>query len=134
MALWQGKKYRLETSENFDDYMKELGIGWLLRTIGNNTSATVELVEEADGSYSFITDSTFRRSVMKFKPGEEFDEETIDGRNVKSVCTFDGPNKFIQEQKGSKPTTIVREFKEDELITTLTIGNVTSIRKYKLVV
>lgn len=25
MACWEGKKYKLDKSENFDEYMKELG-------------------------------------------------------------------------------------------------------------
>ncbi|KMZ04221.1 uncharacterized protein Dsimw501_GD20655, isoform C [Drosophila simulans] len=83
-----GKKYKLDKSENFDEYMKELGV--------------------------------------------EFDEETLDGRNVKSIITLDG-NKLTQEQKGDKPTTIVREFTDNELITTLTIGSVKCVRVYKAV-
>lgn len=25
MAVWEGKKYKMESSENFDEYMKALG-------------------------------------------------------------------------------------------------------------
>jgi len=88
----------------------------VLRKMGNSVNPTVELVKEGD-LYTFNTVSTFKNSQIKFKLGEEFEEETIDGRKVKSVCTFDGPNKLIQDQKGEKPTVIVREFTDTELIT-----------------
>ncbi|KAI8121845.1 probable fatty acid-binding protein [Lucilia cuprina] len=129
MACWEGKKYKLDKSENFDEYMKELGVGMVLRKMGNSVSPTVELKKEGD-VYTFTTSSTFKTSTISFKLGEEFDEETLDGRKVKSVCTMDG-NKLVQEQKGDKPSTIVREFTDSELITTLTIGDVKSVRVYK---
>ena len=132
MAAWEGKKYKLDKSENFDEYMKEIGVGLVLRKMGNSVSPTVELKKNDDGSFSFTTTSTFKTSTINFKLGEEFDEETLDGRKVKSVCTMEG-DKLIQEQKGEKPTTIVREFTPTELTTTLTIGDIKSVRVYKAV-
>ncbi|XP_016950156.1 fatty acid-binding protein, muscle [Drosophila biarmipes] len=126
-----GKKYKLDKSENFDEYMKELGVGLVTRKMGNSLSPTVEVTKEGD-TYTLTTTSTFKTSAISFKLGEEFDEETLDGRNVKSIITLDG-NKLTQEQKGDKPTTIVREFNDGELITTLTIGNVKCVRVYKAV-
>ncbi|KAH8283752.1 hypothetical protein KR054_000472 [Drosophila jambulina] len=126
-----GKKYKLDKSENFDEYMKELGVGLVTRKMGNSLSPTVEVTLDGD-TYTLTTTSTFKTSAISFKLGEEFDEETLDGRNVKSIITLDG-NKLTQEQKGDKPTTIVREFNDGELITTLTIGNVKSVRTYKAV-
>ncbi|CAD6996438.1 probable fatty acid-binding protein [Ceratitis capitata] len=131
MAVWEGKKYKLEKSENFDEYMKELGVGMVLRKMGNSVSPTVELKQDGD-NYTFTTTSTFKTSTINFKLGEEFDEETLDGRKVKSVITLDG-NKLVQEQKGDKPSTIIREFTDNELVTTLTINNVKSVRVYKAV-
>ncbi|XP_005185799.2 probable fatty acid-binding protein [Musca domestica] len=131
MACWEGKKYKLDKSENFDEYMKELGVGMVLRKMGNTVTPTVELKKDGD-LYTFTTTSTFKTSSISFKLGEEFDEETLDGRKVKSVCTMDG-NTLTQEQKGEKPSTIVREFSDSELITTLTIGDIKSVRVYKAI-
>lgn len=127
---WEGKKYKLDKSENFEEYMKALGVGMLLRKMGNTVTPTVDLKKEGD-LYTFTTTSTFKTSVISFKVGEEFDEDTLDGRKVKTVCTFDGDNKLVQEQKGEKPTTIIREFTDDELNVTMTIGDIKSTRVYK---
>ncbi|EDX13356.1 GD20655 [Drosophila simulans] len=107
------------------------GVRLVTRKMGNSLSPTVEVTLEGD-TYTLTTTSTFKTSAISFKLGVEFDEETLDGRNVKSIITLDG-NKLTQEQKGDKPTTIVREFTDNELITTLTIGSVKCVRVYKAV-
>jgi len=132
MACWEGKKYKLDKSENFDEYMKELGVGLVLRKMGNSVNPTVELAKDGD-TYTFTTTSTFKTTAISFKAGEEFDEETLDGRKVKSIMTFDGDNKLIQEQKGDKPSKIVREFTPSELITTITLNDIKCLRTYKAI-
>lgn len=84
------------------------GVGFVLRKIGNSVSPTVELKKEGD-TYSLITTSTFKTSTITFKLGEEFDEETMDGRKVKSVVKLEG-NKLIHEVGGDPPSTIIREY------------------------
>lgn len=107
-----------------------LGVGWFLRTVGNSTTPTVFL--EKDGEwYKFTTESTFKTTILRFKLGEEFDEDTLDGRAVKSTMVIEG-NKLIQTQKMDKVSTIVREFSDTECITTCTYGDVESVRKYKV--
>merc|ERR1719362_1956186 len=58
---------------------------------------------------------------LKFKLGEEFDEKSPDGRDVKAIVTQEG-DKFISVQtakkEGEKSTEIIREFKGDEMIAT----------------
>ena len=63
---------------------------------------------------------------LKFKLGEEFEESTPDGRQVKAKVTLEG-DKFISIQNaikdGEKSTKIVREFKGDEVhVTSEVIG------------
>lgn len=89
---------------------------------------TVELKKDGD-QYSLITTSTFKTSTISFKLGEEFDEETLDGRKVKSVVTLDG-NKLVQKQGGTPESTIEREFTEKEMVATMKVGDVTCTRKY----
>lgn len=85
----------------------------MLRQVGNSVYPTVELTKNGD-EYTFSTSSTFKNTVIKFKEGQEFDEETLDGRKIKSVITFDG-NKMIHDQKGDKGHIIYREFTDADL-------------------
>lgn len=85
----------------------------MTRKVGATVSPVIELSEN-NGEYTLKTSSTFKNSEIKFKLGEEFDEETPDGRKVKSVMTREG-NTFHQVQKGEKETTIDREFTPTEV-------------------
>lgn len=76
-----------------------------------------------------ITSSTFKTSEISFELGKEFDEETLDGRNVKSVVTLEG-NKLIHKQGGDPSSEIIREFTDTEMIATMKVGTVTCTRKY----
>uniref|UniRef100_A0A1B6DMS6 Fatty acid-binding protein, muscle n=2 Tax=Clastoptera arizonana TaxID=38151 RepID=A0A1B6DMS6_9HEMI len=125
-----GKKYKLHSSERFDEYMKALGVGLVTRKVGVSVKPVIELKND-DGVYSLSSNSTFKNTLIKFKLGEEFDEETPDGRMVKSLIVQDG-NKLIQNQKGEKDTQIVREFSKDEVKMVLTVDDIVCTRIYKL--
>ncbi|KAL0111823.1 hypothetical protein PUN28_013187 [Cardiocondyla obscurior] len=125
-----GKRYKLQTSEKFDDYMKALGVGMVTRKMGSSVSPVVEITEK-DGVYTLKTTSPFKNTEIKFKLGEEFDEETPDGRKVKSVCTLEG-NKLIQVQKGEKDTTIEREFSATEMKAIMKVDDIVCTRVYKV--
>lgn len=81
--------------------------------MGCSVNPVVELTEK-DGVYTLKTTSPFKNTEIKFKLGEEFEEETADGRKVSSTCTLEG-NKLIQVQKGEKNSTIEREFSATEM-------------------
>ncbi|XP_020296908.1 myelin P2 protein isoform X1 [Pseudomyrmex gracilis] len=125
-----GNRYKLQKSDKFDEYMKTLGVGMVTRKMGATVSPTVELTEK-DGVYTLKTTSTFKNTEIKFKLGEEFDEETADGRKVKSVCTLEG-NKLVQMQKGDKNTTIEREFGPTEMKAVMKVDDIVCTRIYKL--
>lgn len=77
------------------------------------------------------TESTFKNTVIEFELGKEFEEETVDGRQVKSVITMDGENKLIHEQGGEKPSTIIREFTDKLMTATMKVEGVTAVRVYE---
>ncbi|CAD7093311.1 unnamed protein product [Hermetia illucens] len=129
MAAWEGKKYKLEKSENLDAYMEALGVSAENRKLGNTIFPTVSLVKNGD-EYEYTTASTVRNNVMKFKPGVEFDLDTLDGRKTKAVCHFENPNKLIQKDSTG---TITREFTGTELVSTCTTNGITAVRYYKAV-
>ncbi|KAJ8871363.1 hypothetical protein PR048_027680 [Dryococelus australis] len=81
--------------------------------MGNTVTTTIELTKSGD-TYTLLTTSTFKNTTISFKIGEEFEEETADGRKVKSTIAIEG-NKLIQSQKGDKNSVIAREFSADEV-------------------
>ncbi|KAL2731069.1 putative fatty acid-binding protein [Vespula squamosa] len=125
-----GKKYKLSNSENFEEFMKALGVSLVMRKMGANVNPVVELTEN-DGTYILKTTSPFKNSEIKFKLGEEFEEETPDGRKVKSVCTLED-NKLLHVQKGEKETTIEREFTPTEMKAVMKVDDIVCTRVYTI--
>ena len=78
MAACTGK-FKLTQSENFEEFMKALGVGLVTRKLGNKSSPTVTVTED-NGEYTFKQESLVKTSEIKFKIGQEFDEVTADGR------------------------------------------------------
>ncbi|XP_049631169.1 fatty acid-binding protein, heart [Suncus etruscus] len=122
--------WKLVDSKNFDDYMKELGVGFATRQVASMTKPTT--IIEVNGEVIVIkTQSTFKSTEISFKMGEEFDETTADDRKVKTTVTLDG-GKLIQVQKwDGKESKIVRELIDGKLILTLTYGKVVCTRTYE---
>jgi len=121
-------KYKLTSSDNFDEFLKEIGVNFVLRNLAKTSTPVVEITK-TDDTYSLKTLTAIKNSEIKFKLGEEFEEARMDGKNVKTKIVADG-NKLVQTQFGDKEVKIVREFTDNELIATCTVNNVVSVRKY----
>ncbi|XP_077295352.1 fatty acid-binding protein, heart-like [Arctopsyche grandis] len=132
MEAYLNKKYRLTKSENFDEFMKKMGVGLIARKMVGLLTPTVELQKSGE-EYTLLTVSTFRTMVLKFKLGVEFDELKPDGRSLKTVITLDG-NKMKQLQKVDDIDVIImREFTDNELNVVMTAGNIVSTRVFTVV-
>lgn len=127
-------KYVLVESENFDDYLTFIGIGYFARKVAINLRPVQSLRKNHDGTYSFDFTSSVTSYTITFTPGVEFEEVKPDGVKAKSIITFEG-NKMIHIQGEQNGTTSehVREFYEDQLIVTTTANGFdkTAIRKYQ---
>ncbi|XP_055099912.2 fatty acid-binding protein, brain isoform X1 [Symphalangus syndactylus] len=107
--------WKLTDSQNFDEYMKALGVGFATRQVGNVTKPTVIISQEGD-KVVIRTLSTFKNTEISFHLGEEFDETTADDRNCKSVVSLDG-DKLVHIQKwDGKETNFVREIKDGKMV------------------
>lgn len=95
------------------EFVLNLEIGFVMRKLGNSATPVVELTCEGD-EYTFTTTTMLKTTTIKFKLGEEFEEERGDGTKVKSTITMDG-NKMTHVMKGEPESTIVREFNGDEM-------------------
>nr|KAG5686578.1 hypothetical protein BaRGS_005149 [Batillaria attramentaria] len=113
MADFAAGTWNLAHTENFDEYMKAVGVGMVMRKLGGTQKPTQEITVDGD-NWHIKTITTFKTSELKFKLNEPFDEHTIDGRNVKTTCKLEG-QKLIQDQKGEPESMITREFNGNEM-------------------
>ncbi|XP_020851379.1 fatty acid-binding protein 9-like [Phascolarctos cinereus] len=124
--------WKLVSSENFDDYMKELGVSFATRNVGGLAKPSVTI--SAKGNEMTIkTESSFKTTEISFKLGEEFDEVTADNRKVKSIITLENGS-LIQVQKWyGKETTIKRQIVDGKMVVVCIMNKVVSTRIYEKV-
>jgi hypothetical protein len=106
--------WKLVSSENFEEFMKELGVGLIMRKLGNTTKPNVKFTQNGD-EWVMNTTSAVKSQTVNFKLNEEVEETTLDGRVVKTTFTLDG-NRLVQTQKdkdGSVQSVITREITEN---------------------
>uniref|UniRef100_A0A8D0QJV5 Lipocalin/cytosolic fatty-acid binding domain-containing protein n=1 Tax=Sus scrofa TaxID=9823 RepID=A0A8D0QJV5_PIG len=98
------------------------GVNVMLRKIAVAAASKPAVEIKQDGDTFYIkTSTTVRTTEINFKIGEEFEEQTVDGRPCKSLVKWESENKMVCEQrllKGEGPkTSWTRELTNDgELI------------------
>jgi len=137
MDAFKGK-YERTSADQYDEFMKVLGVGMLLRKAATCSTPVVEITESA-GVWSIKSSTTLKTIELKFKLNEEFEESTPDGRQVKSLVTFeDGKIVCVQKavKEGQKSTKSIRELVGNELVYTMTVDGVPDllcVQKFKRV-
>ncbi|XP_062385914.1 fatty acid-binding protein, heart-like [Sardina pilchardus] len=122
--------WKMVTSDNFDEYMKALGVGFATRQVGNRTKPSLIVALDDQGMISMKSQSTFKTTEIKFKLNEEFDETTADDRKTKTVVTFEN-SKLVQKQMwDGKETIVEREVTDGKLIAKCKMGDVVAVRTY----
>ncbi|XP_042319464.1 fatty acid-binding protein, adipocyte-like [Sceloporus undulatus] len=122
--------WKLVSSEKFDDYMKELGVGFATRKIGGVAKPNV-IITCNGNAMTIRSESSFKTVEISFKLEEEFDETTADDRKVKSVVTLENGTLVHLQKWDGKETTIKRKIEDGKLVMECTMNNVTSTRIYE---
>ncbi|XP_003219599.3 myelin P2 protein [Anolis carolinensis] len=122
--------WKLVSSENFDDYMKELGVGLATRKLGS--LAKPRLIISVKGDQMTIrTESTFKNIQITFKLGQEFQETTADDRKTKTVVTLER-GALVQVQKwNGKESTIRRKIVDGKMVVECIMKSVRCTRVYE---
>nr|XP_043890486.1 fatty acid binding protein 4b [Solea senegalensis]ALC78635.1 fatty acid binding protein 11b [Solea senegalensis] len=122
--------WTLSASENFDDYMKAIGVSFTTRQMGNMAKPNLVISVDSAGVVSMKSESTFKTTEIKFKINEEFDETTADGRQTKTTITFEN-GKLVQKQTwDGKMTTLEREVQDGKLTAKCIMEDVVALRTY----
>lgn len=126
--------WNLVSSENFEELMQKLGVGFIKRKIGAKLKPTVIISRNEKGVWSILTKSPAKTLEIKFEIDKPFEEETLDERKVTTTVTIED-DKLVQTQRdngGNVVCTISREVSEnDELVTIATVEDVVSTRIYE---
>ncbi|NXB04302.1 FABPL protein, partial [Cnemophilus loriae] len=122
-------KYELQSQENFEPFMKALGLPEDQIQKGKDIKSVSEIVQ--DGKKFSITVTTGSKVLKhEFTIGEESEVETPNGEKVKAIMQMEGNNKLVTQVKGMKS---VLELNGDTLTHTMTLGDLTFKRVSKRV-
>ncbi|XP_068429856.1 cellular retinoic acid-binding protein 1 [Clinocottus analis] len=127
--------WKMKSSENFEDLLKVLGVNAMLRKVALAAASKPHVEIRQNGEHFYIkTSTTIRTTEINFLIGEEFNEETVDGRKCKSLATWEAENKIYCKQtllSGNGPKTFwTRELSGDELVLTFGADDVVCTRIY----
>merc|ERR1712133_49569 len=110
--------WKFQSSDNFEEYLKALGIPLPLRKLANLTSPTVIIKRVDDEKFSVTTDPVVRAITVTFKLGETVEENTVDLRTVSSVFEFDMETKtfiWTSTDKHGVVTVVKRTISGDKM-------------------
>ncbi|XP_075676295.1 fatty acid-binding protein-like [Dermatophagoides pteronyssinus] len=124
-------RYRLTTSDNFDAFLREIGVGFLARKLANLTRPHLEIVKEPNGYIAMKVEAPHKTLVNRFRINEYFNETRMDGKVCKSIVEFIPPNKFIQMQwDNGLEIKYIREFVDNKINVKSICNNIQSFRVY----
>ncbi|EPY82065.1 fatty acid-binding protein, liver [Camelus ferus] len=97
-------KYELQSQENFEAFMKAVGLPDDLIQKGKDIKGVTEIVQ--NGKHFKLTITTGTRVIQnEFTLGEECELQTMTGEKVKAVVQLEGENKLVTTFKGIKSVT-----------------------------
>jgi hypothetical protein len=124
--------WNMESSDNFDAYMREVGVNAVTAKLGSVAKPTMIISHEGD-TWTLKSETTFKNTKVVFQLGVEFDETTADDRKMKTTFTLEG-NTLIQTQKptvdGGVPSVITREVNGNKILVTCKANAVVATRNY----
>jgi fatty acid-binding protein 4, adipocyte len=126
-------QYAQNSADNFDDYLKDVGVGFAARMAIKNTSNTITLSNNADTWTLQNAQGSFKTTSVTFTLGTPVSENTVDGRTVNAPFTLDGAvlTEVQQDPNSNKTSTITRDFSNLPTMTeTLSSGQVKATRVY----
>merc|ERR1712154_369788 len=125
--------YTQTSNEGYEEFLKKLNVGFILRKAAMASTPVMTIAEEG-GNWTMITKTTVKSIELRFRLGEEFEEDTTDGRHCKTVVTLEGNTMTTTQnatKAGEKNVVVVRELNDDGLTYKATCDGVTSIQKFK---
>ncbi|XP_075955335.1 fatty acid-binding protein, liver-type [Anarhichas minor] len=120
-------KYQLESQENFESFMKAIGLPDELIQKGKDIKSISEIEEDGDNFKVTVTTGS-KVLVNTFKIGEEAELETLTGEKAKAVVQRDG-NKLKVSLKGIESVTELVD--GNTIVNTMTLGSIVYKRTSK---
>lgn len=130
-------KWKLDRSENFEDYMVALGVSLPIRKAALiMPSPTCEITNPADNAFVIkMNVPVIMTHVQDFVIGQPFEDLVPNGEKQMTVVSQESDSKlvFAEENPSDPPHVVTREIDGEEMVMTLLKGDVSCKRVFKRV-
>jgi len=124
--------FHLHSSDNFDAYLSELGVSFILRQLASLAFPIITVQScpsppPPECQWKIKTDAGLRSHTISFSLGEEVDDVTMDGRQVSSLFSLDSDDSLVEEQRsreGGPTTFLTRRFYDNRMEVGMVVNSV----------
>ncbi|XP_068023748.1 fatty acid-binding protein, liver-like [Melanerpes formicivorus] len=113
-------KYELQSQENFEPFMKAIGLPDDQIQKGKDIKSTSEIVQDGK-KFKFTVTTGSKVITNEFTLGEEFEFTLPTGQKAKAVFNLEGDNKLVGTMQGM---TYVNELNGDIMTSVVTMGDI----------
>ncbi|XP_078000686.1 fatty acid-binding protein homolog 6-like [Glandiceps talaboti] len=124
-------KWKHVKSENLDDFLKAMNVGLVKRKMATSTSPSLEISIGEDGTWTITLNIGITSKKSTFKIGESFEDTGPAGNTAKVVASLEDDKLIMKPIEGENGPVVVREIVGEELVMTLTKGDVIAKRFFK---
>ncbi|CAL8397234.1 fatty acid-binding protein, heart [Gadus morhua] len=123
--------WQMVASENFDEFLKEIGMGMAMRKAACMVKPEMTVSVDAQDLITLTMKTSFKTKEFQFKLNEPFEGTSANDKTATIVVTLEG-GKLVQKQTcEGRETTIEREIVDGKLIMTCKSGNVVATRTFQ---
>ena len=115
MAVDFNGTYKHEKNENFEDFLKAMGVGMLPRSMAMKQSPTIVITQNGD-EFTIVTKGA-RTSEIKFTVGQEYKENSaLEGKEFRMLATWEGNKLFTKNLDKPDGATTTRSIEGGKLV------------------
>ncbi|PAA74885.1 hypothetical protein BOX15_Mlig004561g1 [Macrostomum lignano] len=96
-------KWKSTKVENFDNFMKAMDVGFILRKAAAMATVYLDFQKADDGTWIIDWQLAFKKGQIRFQLGQEIDAVLPDDRSVRLVPDFDPATGWYSELQKGKP-------------------------------
>ncbi|XP_033748126.1 fatty acid-binding protein, adipocyte-like [Pecten maximus] len=128
-----GGVWVLDKNENLDDYLKEIGVNFMLRKLATVASSTMTITRE--GNEIRIVTKGPKDTDVKFELGKEVVSHDPNDNELKAIVTWSGgkltTDSTPTDGSKAKATLVERWIEDDQLIMSVKVNDVKMKRIFK---
>ena len=127
-------KWKLVRSENFEEYLKEMGVNTPMRKLAVHMYPTCDITRDGDAKFCIkMNVPVITIHEQRFTVGEPFEDLLPNGMKQMTIARLESEDKirFIEHEATDQPHIVEREVVGDEMVMTCTKGSVKCTRIFE---